>query len=64
MKRWFESWSALERSEKTYWLGLVLLFAGLALGVSVETALMVTGGIIAGESVLTSYMAAWTGRRS
>lgn len=58
MKQLFASWSALERSEKTYWLGLLILFAGLSLGVSVATALIVTGSVISAESVVTSYMAA------
>jgi len=57
MKRLFASWSALERSEKTYWLGLLLLFIGLSLGVSIATALIVIGAAIAAESVFTSYLA-------
>ena len=57
MKRVFASWSTLERSEKTYWLGLLVLFCGLCLGVSVATALIVIGAVIAAESVFTSYLA-------
>jgi len=49
----------LDRNEVTYWLGLLLLFAGLALRVSVETALIVVGAVLAVESVMTSYLATW-----
>ena len=52
-----------ERNELAYWLGLLLLFLGLSLGVSMATALIVTGAVIAGESVLTSYVASWLGAR-
>lgn len=55
-------WKALERSEQTYWIGLALLFIGLALGVSVATALSVIGAVIVLESVVTSYMAAWSSK--
>ena len=57
------TWKALERSEQTYWIGLALLFIGLALGVSVATALSVVGAVLAVESVLTSYVAAWISTR-
>ena len=40
-------------------LGLLLLFAGLAVRVSVETALIVVGAALAVESVMTSYLATW-----
>jgi hypothetical protein len=49
----------LDPSERHYWLGLLLLFAGLSWGVSVATGLTVVGAIIAGESVVTSYLAQW-----
>jgi len=49
----------LDRNEVTYWLGLLLLFAGLAVRVSVETALIVVGAALAAESVMTSYLSAW-----
>ncbi len=52
-----------DRNELTYWLGLLMLFAGLAVGVSTETALIVVGAAIASESVVTSYLAAWIGTR-
>ena len=50
---------ALDANERNYWLGLVLLFAGLSWGVSVATALTVVGAVVAGESVITSYLAQW-----
>jgi hypothetical protein len=56
MYTWFKS---LDRNELTYWLGLLMLFAGLSLSVSVATALTVTGAVMAAESVLTSYLATW-----
>lgn len=56
MKTWLKS---LERNEVTYWIGLFLLFLGLAILVSVAMALVVVGGAIAAESVITSYLAMW-----
>jgi hypothetical protein len=50
---------SLEREEVTYWVGLALLFVGLTIRVSVATALIVTGAIIALESVVASYLATW-----
>jgi hypothetical protein len=55
---------SLERNEITYWFGLCLLFIGLALSVSVATALSVIGGIVVFESVVTSYMVTWMARSS
>ena len=53
-----------DRNDLTYWLGLLMLFAGISLTVSAATALIVVGTLIAGESVLTSYLAAWIGAGS
>lgn len=53
---WFRT---QDRNELTYWLGLLMLFAGLSLSVSVATALVVTGAAVAFESVITSYLATW-----
>jgi len=50
---------SIEREEVTYWVGLALLFVGLTIRVSVATALIVTGAVIALESVVTSYLATW-----
>lgn len=52
---------SIEREEVTYWVGLGMLFAGLTISVSVATALVVTGAVIALESVVTSYLATWIG---
>ena len=56
MKAWL---SSLDRNEIRFWSGLGLLFIGLSLGVSIATALTVVGSVIAGESVVTSYLATW-----
>lgn len=50
---------SLDRNEVAYWLGLLMLFAGLIVGVSVATALIVVGASMAAESVITSYLATW-----
>ena len=60
MITWLHS---VDRNELTYWLGLLLLFIGLAVGVSTATALIVVGAVVTGESVVTSYLAAWIGAR-
>lgn len=56
MIEWVRS---LDRNEVTYWSGLLLLFVGVGLSVSVATALMVVGGVLTVESVITSYLATW-----
>jgi hypothetical protein len=56
MKNWLQS---LDRNEVTYWLGLLMLFVGLTVRVSVATALIVVGAAVAAESVVTSYLATW-----
>lgn len=60
MTAWFRS---VDRNELTYWLGLFMLFIGLAAGVSTATALIVVGAVVTSESVLTSYLAQWFGSR-
>lgn len=61
----FVSWlHGQDRSDRTYWLGLAMLFVGLAWGVSTATAFTVVGAVVAGESVLTSYLAQWIKRRT
>lgn len=59
MKTVFTRLTSVDRNELTYWLGLLLLFIGLAVSVSAATALTIVGAAIAGESVLTSYLAQW-----
>lgn len=54
-----ERLKSLDRNEKTYWAGLLMIFIGLALSVSVATALIITGAAMALESVITSYLATW-----
>jgi len=61
MKNWILH---LDANQRNYWLGLLLLLAGLSWGVSVATALTVVGAVLAGESVITSYMAQWIKARS
>jgi hypothetical protein len=63
MKTLFARLVSADRNELTYWLGLLMLFVGLAVSVSAETALVIVGAAIAGESVITSYLAAWIGAR-
>ena len=55
---------SLDPNQLTYWLGMVMLFVGLSLSVSVATALIVSGGAIAAEAVITSYLAMWLARKS
>ena len=53
-----------DRSELTYWLGLIFLFIGLSVWLSVAIALSVTGAVITLESVVTSYLASWIATRN
>lgn len=52
-----------DRHDLTYAAGCLLLFVGLSFSVSVATALVVVGAVLAFESVLTSYVAAWISTR-
>ena len=61
MKQWL---SSLDRNELTYWIGLLFLFIGLALRVSVATGLIIVGAAMTIESVITSYLAHWIKVRS
>lgn len=63
MKSFFEFSRALDRNELTYWLGLGLLFAGLALGVSAATALSVCGAVIVLTSAASSFFMTWLSAR-
>ena len=56
--------ASIDRNEKTYWLGLVMLFVGLTWSTTVFTALTIVGASIAIESVITSYLAALLVSRS
>lgn len=59
MKRLVAWIQTLDRNEIAYWVGLIMLFVGLTLRVSIATALIVTGAVIALESVVTSYLSTW-----
>lgn len=63
MKKWWlypigylRSFMSLDINVRSYWIGLVLLFIGLTWSLLGCT---VVGAVMVGESVLTSYMAAW-----
>lgn len=58
------NFNALERSEKTWWLGLLMLFIGLTWSESIFRALVIVGAVMAIESVITSYLAAWVNARN
>lgn len=45
-----------------YYCGLVLLFSGLSLEISIGTALIVIGAIVAAVAVANSYIAVWLSR--
>lgn len=53
------SLQSLDRNEVTYWFGLLLLFVGLAIRVSVATALIVSGAIVLTTSVASSFFVTW-----
>lgn len=59
MKRLWDWMQSLDRNVRVFWLGLALLFAGLASSVSIETALTWTGGILITDGMLASYLTAW-----
>jgi len=52
-----------DRNDKTYWLGMLMLFVGLTWSASLFLALTVVGASMAIESVITSYMATWFNER-
>lgn len=56
----FINWlKAQDRAEITYWLGLLMLFAGLSLSVSVATALIVIGALVVLTSTASSFFITW-----
>jgi len=63
MKRLIAWIQTLDRYEITYWVGLGMLFAGLSLGVSIATALVVTGSILVMISFLNSLIVIWAAAR-
>ncbi len=56
MRAWLQR---LEANDWFYFAGLGLLFAGLALGVSVATALGVVGGVLVVLSTVRAYFVTW-----
>ena len=44
-----------DKNSLAYWSGLVLLFAGLAIGVSIATALIVIGAVLISVSMASSF---------
>jgi hypothetical protein len=46
----------LDRNDIVYYAGLTMLFVGLALSVSVETALVVVGASLAAVALVNSYV--------
>jgi hypothetical protein len=58
MKRLFAWLSTQDRNDKTYFLGLLMLFLGLTWLSSVFMALTVVGAAMALESAITSYLVA------
>lgn len=51
--------TGIDRNEATFWIGLVMMFIGLSFSVSIATAFLIVGGVIAAESLVTSYLATW-----
>ncbi len=47
-----------------HYAGLAMLFIGLALVVSVGTAMIVVGAVLAGVSLVNSYIRVWLSRKS
>ena len=58
IKKFLPAWLALDRSEKNFFIGLLMLFSGLTWSESVFFALIWTGAVLIVESTITSYMAA------
>ena len=48
---------SLDPNQRNYWMGLFLLLIGLTFFASFPLALTVVGGVMAVESVITSYLA-------
>jgi hypothetical protein len=58
---WYKS---ADKNTLADWSGLVILFLGVALGVSVATALMVLGGILVVISTASSFYLTYLAMRS
>lgn len=55
---------AMDRNERFYSLGLVMMLIGLSYAVSVFVALAIVGSVMVVESVITSYIAGMINARS
>lgn len=64
MRKIFAAFQALDRNERFYMLGLILMLIGLTYAISLFIAMAVVGGIMVVESVLTSYIAGSLNARS
>ena len=64
MKTWMTRLLSMEPNQRNYWVGLLMLFLGLTFFASLALALVVVGGVMTLESVLTSYLAVWIGSRT
>ena len=53
----------LDANDLIYYAGLAMLFAGLAFTVSVGTALIVVGAVLAGVALTNSYALVWMSRK-
>lgn len=63
MSRLYAALLAMDPNQRNYWLGLLLLFLGLAGYISLSMALLASGAVMIVESTLTSYLAAWISAR-
>jgi len=54
----------IDLNDVIYYAGLAMLFAGLALTVSIGVALIVVGSVLAGVSLANSYVIIYLGRKS
>ena len=52
-----------DENDVIFYAGLGMLFAGLALVVSVGTALVVVGAVLAGVALANSYVRIWMSRK-
>ena len=56
MKTWLKT---LDANDWLFYAGLLALFLGLSLGVSIATALMVVGSVLASVSFINSLIMVW-----
>jgi hypothetical protein len=63
MKKFFSGvvarFQTMDRNELSYILGLIMMLIGITYAISLFVAMVVVGGIMVVESVLTSYLAQW-----